>query len=180
MVVAAVTGIALVQPAEARCFWNCTQHVHHHHHARPLVVLHSTPASHQLTASATAAASQSQRKEAQQQLKAAGVYKGKIDGNMGSETKQAISQFQQQKGLDQTGKLDRQTLSAMSNNNAGTDNSVTGYGSTTTPNAPSLGAGGLNNNSSSAAPTGTGSGSGTGETSLGGSNDGNSNSRKSE
>jgi len=168
-----------MQPVDARCFWNCTQNIHHHHHyARPLVLLHPTAASRQATASDTAPASKSEIKQAQEQLKAAGMYKGKVDGNMGPETKQAISQFQQQKGLDQTGKLDQQTLSAMSNNNAGANSGASGYGSSTTPSTQSLGAGGLNNNSNSAAPNSTGSGSngkvGTGETSLGGSNAGNS------
>jgi len=158
LVVAAATGIALMQPAEARCFWNCTQNIHHHHHyARPLVLLHPTAANRQSAANNTAPASETQIKQAQQQLKSAGFYKGKVDGNMGPETKQAVSQFQQQKGLDQTGKLDQQTLSAM-NNNAGANNGTSGYGSSTAGTTQSLGAGGLNNNGNSAGTDSTAGG----------------------
>ncbi|MBV9016033.1 MAG: peptidoglycan-binding protein [Alphaproteobacteria bacterium] len=100
----------------------------------------------QSEANETAPASQSQIKQLQQQLKAAGLYKGKVDGKMGRETKQAISQFQQQNGLQTTGKLDQQTLVAMNNNNS--NNNTNGYGSSTNTNTPSPGAGGMNNHSS--------------------------------
>jgi peptidoglycan hydrolase-like protein with peptidoglycan-binding domain len=53
--------------------------------------------------------SQDQVKQVQQHLKSSGLYKGEVDGEIGPETKQAISQFQQQNGLNQTGALDQQT-----------------------------------------------------------------------
>jgi peptidoglycan hydrolase-like protein with peptidoglycan-binding domain len=65
--------------------------------------------------------SKQQLMQVQQQLKTAGLYKGRIDGMMGPETKQAVQQFQQQNGLQQTGTLDQQTLSAL--NNKGTNGS---------------------------------------------------------
>jgi peptidoglycan hydrolase-like protein with peptidoglycan-binding domain len=65
--------------------------------------------------------SQDQVKQVQQHLKSAGLYKGEVDGEIGPETKHAISQFQQQNGLNQTGTLDQQTISALnsSQNSAG-------------------------------------------------------------
>ena len=73
-------------------------------------------------------ASESQIKQVQEQLKSAGLYKGTADGKMGSETKQAISEFQQKNGLKQTGTLDQETLSALSNNQNGASTSLSGSG----------------------------------------------------
>jgi len=56
---------------------------------------------------------ESQVKQAQQQLKSAGLYKGTVDGKMGTDTQQAIEQFQQQHGLVATGTLDEQTMAAL-------------------------------------------------------------------
>src|SRR3979411_2099584 len=56
---------------------------------------------------------ESQVKQAQQQLKAAGLYKGALDGKMGTDTQQAIEQFQQKHGLPATGTLDEQTMAAL-------------------------------------------------------------------
>jgi peptidoglycan hydrolase-like protein with peptidoglycan-binding domain len=79
--------------------------------------------------------SKSQTEQVQKELKSAGLYKGPIDGEMGPEMKQAISQFQQQNGLDQTGVVDQQTFAALSNNNPGSNNQNQGTGPTTnTPN----------------------------------------------
>ena len=61
-------------------------------------------------------ASEDQIKAAQQQLKTAGLYNGSVDGKMGTETKQALEQFQKQHGLQATGALDQQTLAALQNN----------------------------------------------------------------
>ncbi|HJU18978.1 MAG TPA: peptidoglycan-binding domain-containing protein [Stellaceae bacterium] len=71
-----------------------------------------------------------QVKEAQQALKADGLYKGEIDGKIGPETKQAIEQFQQQNGLQQTGVMDEQTFAALNHANNGV-----GQGSSMTPGA---------------------------------------------
>jgi peptidoglycan hydrolase-like protein with peptidoglycan-binding domain len=46
---------------------------------------------------------------AQQKLKSAGLYKGKVDGKSGPETMAALKAFQQQNNLKQTGKLDHAT-----------------------------------------------------------------------
>ena len=50
---------------------------------------------------------------AQQQLKYSGLYNGSVDGKMGSETQQALRQFQQQHGLRQSGTLDEKTYTAL-------------------------------------------------------------------
>ena len=41
------------------------------------------------------------------------MYKGKIDGVLGPQTKQALKEFQEKNGLQQTGSLDRRTLTAL-------------------------------------------------------------------
>jgi len=57
--------------------------------------------------------------QAQQQLRAQGLYNGSIDSQLGPEMRTALKQFQQRNGLPQTGTLDQQTsarLSQSSNN----------------------------------------------------------------
>jgi peptidoglycan hydrolase-like protein with peptidoglycan-binding domain len=53
-------------------------------------------------------------KEIQQALKNAGLYDGKVDGNIGSKTKKAIEAFQTQNGLKADGKVGRKTWKALS------------------------------------------------------------------
>lgn len=60
-----------------------------------------------------ASMSQSDIQQAQHQLKAQGLYRGAIDGILGPQTEQALSQFQQQNGLPQTADLDQQTMSRL-------------------------------------------------------------------
>jgi len=50
----------------------------------------------------------------QQALKNAGLYDGKIDGNIGPRTKKAIEAFQSQNGLKADGKVGRKTWKALS------------------------------------------------------------------
>jgi len=57
--------------------------------------------------------SQSDIQQAQQQLKAQGLYRGAVDGILGPQTEQALSQFQQQNGLPQTADLDQQTMTRL-------------------------------------------------------------------
>jgi peptidoglycan hydrolase-like protein with peptidoglycan-binding domain len=77
--------------------------------------------------------STSQAEQVQKELKSAGLYKGPIDGEVGPKMKQAISQFQQQNGLNQTGVVDQQTFAALSyNNNQGSNNQ--NEGTAPTPN----------------------------------------------
>jgi peptidoglycan hydrolase-like protein with peptidoglycan-binding domain len=82
-------------------------------------------------------ASESEIKQAQEQLKSAGLYKGTADGKMGPETKQAISEFQQKNGLTKTGELDQQTMAALSKTQSGAASSLSGSSSTQPSASPS-------------------------------------------
>jgi His-Xaa-Ser repeat protein HxsA len=52
-------------------------------------------------------------RQVQQALKEKGFDVGQVDGQMGPETESALRQFQQSKGLPQSGNLDQQTLSQL-------------------------------------------------------------------
>ncbi len=49
-------------------------------------------------------------KQAQSALQQEGLYKGKIDGKFGPQTRHAVAQFQKANGLKQTAQLDRATM----------------------------------------------------------------------
>lgn len=49
-------------------------------------------------------------KDAQQALQQAGLYKGKVDGKFGPQTKSAVKEFQKENGLKQTARLDSATM----------------------------------------------------------------------
>jgi peptidoglycan hydrolase-like protein with peptidoglycan-binding domain len=49
-------------------------------------------------------------RQAQSELKREGLYRGKVDGITGPETKQAIAAFRQREGLQQTAHLDQATI----------------------------------------------------------------------
>jgi peptidoglycan hydrolase-like protein with peptidoglycan-binding domain len=55
----------------------------------------------------------SQTRMLQTQLNRLGFEAGPSDGVIGSKTRQAIEKFQQQKGLNASGQLDRQTIAAL-------------------------------------------------------------------
>lgn len=66
-------------------------------------------------------------REAQQQLAAAGLYHGPIDGVMDPDTRAAIANFQQQRGLPRTEQLDQQTMAQLrSAQTAGSGSSTPG------------------------------------------------------
>ena len=89
-------------------------------------------------ASATkSGASQSEVSAAQTALKQKGLYKGRVDGRMGPETRQAISQFQRQNGLKQTAQLDARTMNELTSGG-----STSGSGASAPSNAPSSSSGG--------------------------------------
>ena len=60
--------------------------------------------------------SRSEIREAQQQLRNQGLYRGRIDGILGPETKQALGLFQKNNGLSQTATLDQQTMDKLLGN----------------------------------------------------------------
>ncbi|HEY0527022.1 MAG TPA: peptidoglycan-binding domain-containing protein [Stellaceae bacterium] len=54
-------------------------------------------------------------RDAQQSLRAQGLYNGPADGILGPKTKTALSQYQQRNSLDQTARLDQDTLNRLRN-----------------------------------------------------------------
>jgi peptidoglycan hydrolase-like protein with peptidoglycan-binding domain len=76
---------------------------------------------------------QTETMQAQHKLQAEGLYKGKVDGIDGPKTQAALRQFQGKNGLQQTGRLDRQTEQKLGLNTAGA--ATQGSGSSVPPNA---------------------------------------------
>jgi peptidoglycan hydrolase-like protein with peptidoglycan-binding domain len=66
------------------------------------------------THAATHAASATKVKDAQQALQQAGLYKGKVDGKFGPQTKAAVKEFQKENGLKPTARLDSATMKKLS------------------------------------------------------------------
>ena len=52
-------------------------------------------------------------KQAQEKLSSAGMDSGPADGKLGPKTEAAVKEFQQSKGIKESGKLDQQTLAAL-------------------------------------------------------------------
>ena len=52
-------------------------------------------------------------KQAQEKLSAAGMDAGQADGKLGPKTQAAVKEYQQSKGIQASGQLDRQTLAAL-------------------------------------------------------------------
>lgn len=84
-------------------------------------------------------------KTAQRQLKADGLYKGKIDGKFSPATRMAVARFQQRNGLQRTATLNRETFNRL------TGNQAIGVGSSMPKKAPSMTNNGNGNGSSTAA-----------------------------
>jgi len=72
--------------------------------------------------------SRNEVRQIQQRLQDDSLYRGPIDGINGPETGQALRRFQQNNGLQVTGRLDPQTMASLLGNNG------LGYGSTTPAN----------------------------------------------
>lgn len=72
-------------------------------------------------------------RQAQEQLKAQGLYHGAVDGQMGPETKSALARFQEQNGLPQTSTLDQATMAKLGSAAGGTGNTMQNSGSSTPP-----------------------------------------------
>ncbi len=89
----------------------------------------SATASGSTMGSKQATMSQSNIQQAQQQLRAQGLYRGAIDGVMGPRTEQALSRFQEQNGLPQSADLDQQTMDRLMSSNTGA-NTTAPMGST--------------------------------------------------
>lgn len=75
----------------------------------------------------TTTLSQDQIQRAQQQLKAAGLYHGTVNGQLSTDTTQAVRQFQEKHGMEGTGILDQNTLAAIeASDTTSTGSSTTG------------------------------------------------------
>jgi len=112
--------------------------------------------------------SQDEVRQAQQQLQAQGLYRGPVDGMVGSQMHRALAQFQQQNGLRQTGTLDEQTVARLGGGGPAIGSSAPPAGTTPAPasgsmtpsTAPSastttspIGAGGTSTGTSTTAPS---------------------------
>ena len=98
-VIALAMGVGLAASAQA--------HGTYMHHARAMSQRH-----------AQMSLSQQEVRTAQQQLKADGLYKGKITGKFDRTTRMAVARFQQRNGLRRTATLNRQTLDRLTGNQA--------------------------------------------------------------
>jgi N-acetylmuramoyl-L-alanine amidase len=74
-------------------------------------------------------------RQIQQELRARNDYDGPIDGVMGTKTRPAIRQYQQQQGLNVTGELDTATLQRLTAAAENAPNSNTGSGSSAPANS---------------------------------------------
>jgi len=82
--------------------------------AVPVVVENASAATTETEPATNADISKPTPKLIQQALKNAGLYDGKVDGNIGPRTKKAIEAFQTQNGLKADGKVGRKTWKALS------------------------------------------------------------------
>jgi len=114
--------------------------------------------------------SQEQIRKAQKHLKQAGFYQGSIDGQIGPQTQEAIREYQQARGLPQTGRLDeptKQLLMAQESQQPSPRRMESPSG--TTPGGSTSGGTGSGGMGSGSATGGSGMGSsGTGSTGSGG------------
>lgn len=85
----------------------------------------TSPSASHATEAPGAAMSASQVKEAQNALKAQGLYKGQVDGIMGPRTKAAITAFQKKEGLRQSASLDQETYNRLMSMNGSPGGSST-------------------------------------------------------
>lgn len=81
----------------------------------------SQPAAAPSTASSKTGAqvSQGQVVQVQKTLKQKGLYNGPVDGKFGPATRNAVSQFQKQNGLQQSAQLDQRTMNDLLGSGAG-------------------------------------------------------------
>lgn len=76
----------------------------------PAAPMGQAPKASSASRGAMHATSATKVKEAQQALQQAGLYKGKVDGKFGPQTKAAVKEFQKANGLKPTAHLDSATM----------------------------------------------------------------------
>jgi peptidoglycan hydrolase-like protein with peptidoglycan-binding domain len=72
----------------------------------------------------TQAPSRDMIRQAQEQLRSQGLYKGHIDGRLGHGTRQALSRFQSKNGLHRTATLDQSTMDKLVGNSGSVGSST--------------------------------------------------------
>lgn len=72
-------------------------------------------------------------KQAQQELKSQHLYRGRIDGIVGHQTRAAVAAFQKHNGLHRTARLDQDTMSRLMSGETPAAGSGVGSGSSTPP-----------------------------------------------
>lgn len=109
----AVGSIALVEASDLRAiFTSVSQQVDQFIQAYRAVNPRAGVERGRATAPAAAAA-RARMRRVQERLRAAGFPPGPLDGRLGPQTRAALRQYQQHKGLRVTGSLDRQTLETL-------------------------------------------------------------------
>ena len=105
-----VGSIALVEASDRRAILtSVSQHVDQFIQAYRAV----NPRARVEQGRASAAAARARLRRVQERLRAAGFPPGPLDGRLGPQTRAALRQYQQHKGLGVTGTLDRQTLETL-------------------------------------------------------------------
>src|SRR5262249_29559968 len=79
--------------------------------------------------------SEDEVRQAQQNLQAQGLYRGPVDGKVGSQMERAVAQYQRQHGLRQTGTLDEQTMGQLGGAGPAIGSSAPPAGATPAPAA---------------------------------------------
>jgi peptidoglycan hydrolase-like protein with peptidoglycan-binding domain len=102
----------------------------------------------------------SQVSQIQQALNDMGLNAGPVDGKLGPKTKSAIKQFQQQKGLQASGKLDSQTVAMLTTGASGSSQSQgffspQGADTTGSTSSSSNGSAGVTNNGATSGNNGS-------------------------
>jgi peptidoglycan hydrolase-like protein with peptidoglycan-binding domain len=86
-------------------------------------------------------ATRSDVRRIQEKLRADNLYRGRIDGRMGPQTRQALRQYQSKNGLPVTARLDQDTVNSLLGTGAGQGSSTPPASSNGTTPSPSSGAG---------------------------------------
>ena len=96
-------------------------------------------------------------KQVQQKLSESGQDVGQPDGKMGPKTQAALKEFQQQNGLQASGKLDEQTLAALNIEKSGSSSATGGTASPSSEKGSAAAGGGASGSDSSSPSSSSGS-----------------------
>lgn len=112
-----------------------------------------------------AAVDQEKIRKAQQALKDKGHYEGEVDGIMGPKTREAMKKFQKAEGIQETGRLDAETMAKLGLQTTGAaDTSGSSASPRTEPGSTSGGTSGSSSTPSATTPPASGPGASSGGT----------------